>query len=110
MHEPDVDLAVGSRGHAEQTAGIMVALEKLFLEERPSVVVVYGDVDSAAAALVVAKLIIPLAHVEVGMRSFTGRCPRRSTRVVTDRLSDLLLVSADAIAHLAHEGRFTTRA
>lgn len=106
LPEPDVNLGVGSGGHAEQTAAIMVALEKLFLEERPSLVVVYGDVNSTvAAALVAAKLLIPLAHVEAGLRSFDRTMPEEVNRVVTDRLSDLLLAtSADAIAHLAHEG------
>ncbi|MGY1846819.1 non-hydrolyzing UDP-N-acetylglucosamine 2-epimerase [Blastococcus sp. SYSU DS1021] len=106
LPEPDVNLGVGSGSHAEQTAAIMVRLEQLFLEERPSLVVVYGDVNSTvAAALVAAKLLIPIAHVEAGLRSFDRTMPEEVNRVVTDRLSDLLLAtSADAIAHLAHEG------
>jgi UDP-N-acetylglucosamine 2-epimerase (non-hydrolysing) len=80
LPEPDVNLGVGSGSHAEQTAAVMVGLERLFLEDRPDLVVVYGDVNSTvAAALVAAKLQIPLAHVEAGLRSFDPRCPRRST-------------------------------
>jgi UDP-N-acetylglucosamine 2-epimerase (non-hydrolysing) len=106
LPEPDVNLGVGSGGHAEQTATMMVKLEELFLQDRPSLVVVYGDVNSTvAAALVAAKLLIPFAHVEAGLRSFDRTMPEEVNRVVTDRLSDILLAtSADAIAHLASEG------
>lgn len=103
---PDVNLGVGSGSHATQTAAIMVAMEELLLERRPAMVVVYGDVNSTvAAALVAAKLGIPLAHVEAGLRSFDASMPEEVNRLVTDRLSDLLLAtSADAIAHLGNEG------
>jgi UDP-N-acetylglucosamine 2-epimerase (non-hydrolysing) len=106
LPEPDVNLGVGSGTHAEQTGAVMVGLEKLFLEQRPSVVVVYGDVNSTvAAALVAAKLQIPLAHVEAGLRSFDPSMPEEVNRLVTDRLSDLLFAtSADAVAHLGNEG------
>ncbi|MFL6173269.1 MAG: non-hydrolyzing UDP-N-acetylglucosamine 2-epimerase [Marmoricola sp.] len=106
LPEPDVNLGVGSGSHAAQTAAVMVGLENLFLEERPDVVVVYGDVNSTvAAALVAAKLQIPLAHVEAGLRSFDHTMPEEVNRLVTDRLSDVLLcTSADAVAHLGNEG------
>lgn len=103
---PDVNLGVGSGSHAAQTAAIMVGLEQLFLERDPSLVVVYGDVNSTvAAALVAAKLQLPVAHVEAGLRSFDMTMPEEVNRRLTDQLSDLLFVtSPDAIGHLANEG------
>jgi len=71
LPEPDVDLGVGSGSHAQQTAALLGALETHFLKVEPSLVVVYGDVNSTlAAALVAKKLHIPVAHVEAGLRSF----------------------------------------
>ena len=104
--EPDVNLGVGSGPHGAQTAATMVALEELFVQRRPAMVVVYGDVNSTvAAALVAAKLGIAIAHVEAGLRSFDMTMPEEINRLVTDRLSDLLLAtSTDAIAHLGNEG------
>lgn len=106
LPQPDVNLGVGSGPHGAQTAATMVGLEKLFTRERPDLVVVYGDVNSTvAAALVAAKMMIPVAHVEAGLRSFDRSMPEEVNRVVTDRLSDLLLAtSADAVAHLGNEG------
>ncbi|GAA4701347.1 non-hydrolyzing UDP-N-acetylglucosamine 2-epimerase [Nocardioides conyzicola] len=106
LPEPDLNLGIGSGSHAAQTAAMMTALETVFLEERPDLVVVYGDVNSTlAAALVASKLGIRVAHVEAGLRSFDWTMPEEVNRVVTDRLSDVLLVtSADALVHLAREG------
>ncbi|GGK73579.1 non-hydrolyzing UDP-N-acetylglucosamine 2-epimerase [Ornithinimicrobium pekingense] len=106
LPEPDVNLGVGSGPHGAQTAATIVGLEELFTAERPDLVVVYGDVNSTvAAALVASKMGIPLAHVEAGLRSFDMTMPEEINRLVTDRLSDLLLVtSPDAIAHLGNEG------
>ena len=106
LPEPDINLEVGSGSHAGQTAAIMVGLEEVLTELRPPLVVVYGDVNSTvAAALVAAKLRIPLAHVEAGLRSFDRDMPEEINRLVTDRLSDLLLAtSVDAVAHLGNEG------
>jgi UDP-N-acetylglucosamine 2-epimerase (non-hydrolysing) len=103
---PDHNLGVGSDSHARQTAAIMVRLEELFEKSEPAMVVVYGDVNSTlAAALVASKLRISLAHVEAGLRSFDMSMPEEVNRLVTDRLSDLLLVtSPDAVAHLGNEG------
>lgn len=106
LPEPDVNLGVGSGPHGAQTAAIMVGLEELFSERRPDLVVVYGDVNSTAgAALVTAKMGIPMAHVEAGLRSFDMTMPEEVNRLVTDRLADLLLcTSVDAVAHLGNEG------
>jgi UDP-N-acetylglucosamine 2-epimerase (non-hydrolysing) len=106
LPEPDINLGVGSGSHASQTAAVMTGLEQLFLGWRPGLVVVYGDVNStAAAALVAAKLQIPVAHVEAGLRSFDRSMPEEINRIVTDRLSDLLFATAvDAVAHLGNEG------
>ena len=104
--EPDVNLGVGSGAHGAQTARVMEALEELFIEKRPDLVVVYGDVNSTvAAALVASKMGITFAHVEAGLRSFDMTMPEEINRLVTDRLSDVLLTtSTDAIAHLGNEG------
>jgi UDP-N-acetylglucosamine 2-epimerase (non-hydrolysing) len=106
LPEPDLNLGVGSGTHARQTADLMVALERAFVDLAPRSVVVYGDVNSAlAAALVAAKLEIPLAHVEAGLRSFDRSMPEEINRVVTDALAALHLVtSAEGVDHLAAEG------
>jgi UDP-N-acetylglucosamine 2-epimerase (non-hydrolysing) len=106
LPRPDVDLGVGSGSHARQTAALMPALEDQFLRLDPRLVVVYGDVNSTlAAALVAAKLQMPVAHVEAGLRSFDDTMPEEINRRITDSLSELHLVtSAEAIGHLAREG------
>jgi UDP-N-acetylglucosamine 2-epimerase len=106
LPEPDVNLGVGSGGHAQQTAALMVGLEREFIDRSPALVIVYGDVNSTiAAALVAAKLHIPVAHVEAGLRSFDMTMPEEVNRRLTDQLSDLCFVtSPEAIGHLAAEG------
>jgi UDP-N-acetylglucosamine 2-epimerase (non-hydrolysing) len=106
LPEPDLNLGVGSGSHAQQTAALMLALERAFLEHRPGRVVVYGDVNSTlAAAVVAAKLEIPVAHVEAGLRSFDRTMPEEINRIVTDALSDLHFVtSPEAVEHLRAEG------
>ena len=95
LPEPDINLGVGSGTQAGQTAAIMVALERSFLERRPALAVVYGDVNSTvAAALVAAKIGLPMAHVEAGLRSFDDTMPEEINRRVTDLLSDLLFVTS----------------
>jgi UDP-N-acetylglucosamine 2-epimerase len=95
MPEPDRNLEIGSGSHASQTAAMMTALEPVFTESEPSLVIVYGDVNSAAAAsLVASKLQIPIAHVEAGLRSFDDSMPEEINRKVIDLLSALLLVTA----------------
>jgi UDP-N-acetylglucosamine 2-epimerase (non-hydrolysing) len=106
MPAPDVHLGVGSGSHAEQTAKVMVELEKVFSQKRPDLVSVVGDVNSTlAAALVASKMQIPLAHVEAGLRSNDRTMPEEVNRLVTDRLADLLLTpSPDADENLLVEG------
>jgi UDP-N-acetylglucosamine 2-epimerase (non-hydrolysing) len=104
--KPDVNLAVGSGSHAVQTARIMERLEPVLASEQPDWVVVYGDVNSTlAAAVVAAKLGIRVAHVEAGLRSRDLSMPEEINRIVTDRLSNLLLTpSRDAGEILRSEG------
>ncbi|MGD1018025.1 MAG: UDP-N-acetylglucosamine 2-epimerase (non-hydrolyzing) [Verrucomicrobiia bacterium] len=106
LPKPDVYLGVGSGSHAEQTARVMIELEKLLVAERPDLVMVVGDVNSTlAAALVAAKLCIPLAHVEAGLRSFDRTMAEEINRVVTDTLSDYCFTTcADANENLRREG------
>jgi UDP-N-acetylglucosamine 2-epimerase (non-hydrolysing) len=103
---PDINLEVGSGTNTHQTARIMMALEPVFLADRPDLVLVVGDVNSTmAAALVAAKLNIRIAHVEAGLRSFDRTMPEEINRLVTDRLSDLLFITErSAMENLAREG------
>jgi UDP-N-acetylglucosamine 2-epimerase (non-hydrolysing) len=94
LPRPDYDLGVGSGSHAEQTARVMLALEPVILKETPALVMTVGDVNSTlAAALVAAKLQIPAAHVEAGLRSRDRSMPEELNRLVTDQLSDANLVA-----------------
>ena len=103
---PDRDLNVGSASHAVQTAKVMMGFEEVCLAEQPDLIVAAGDVNSTmAAALVAAKLLIPIAHLEAGLRSYDRRMPEEINRLVTDCLADLLLTpSADADRNLVAEG------
>ena len=103
---PDVNLGVGSSTHVRQTADIMTGFEPVLLDRKPDVVLVYGDVNSTvAAALVCAKLLVPVAHVEAGLRSFDRTMPEEVNRIVTDRLADLLFTpSEDGDENLLREG------
>ena len=104
--EPDVNLGVGSESHAVQTARVMERIERVFVNERPDWVLVYGDVNSTmAAAIVASKLSIRVAHVEAGLRSYDRAMPEEINRIVTDRLADLLLThSREADETLRREG------
>jgi len=106
MPKPDVNLEVGSGSHAVQTAEVMVRLEEVLLERKPSWVMVYGDVNSTmAAALVCAKLRVRVAHVEAGLRSGDRSMPEEINRLVTDQIADLLFTpSIDGNENLAREG------
>ena len=106
MPEPDVNMGVGSGSHAKQTAEVMVRFEPVVLERKPEVVLVYGDVNSTvASALVCAKLLVPVGHVEAGLRSFDRTMPEEINRLVTDQLADFLFTpSEDGDINLHHEG------
>lgn len=110
LPNPDHHLGVGSGSHAKQTARVMEAFEPVLLESRPDWVVVVGDVNSTlACALVTAKLRTEhgcrIAHVEAGLRSNDWGMPEEVNRVLTDRVSDLLLTpSHDALPNLLREG------
>jgi UDP-N-acetylglucosamine 2-epimerase (non-hydrolysing) len=108
---PDHSLGIGSGSHGEQTGKVLIAFERILLEERPTLVVVAGDVNSTlACALAAAKLHIPIAHLEAGLRSGDWSMPEEVNRVLTDRLSDVLLThSPEAEANLAGEGVDTSR-
>ena len=103
---PDVNLEVGSGSHASQTAEVMVRLEPVVLDQKPDIVLVYGDVNSTvAAALVCSKMGVPVGHVEAGLRSFDRTMPEEINRLITDQISDLLFTpSADADVNLQREG------
>jgi len=106
LPEPDFNLDVGSGSHAVQTAQIMMRMEDALVEIRPHLVVVYGDVNSTvAAALVCTKLLIPVAHVEAGLRSFDRKMPEEINRVLTDQMADLLFTpSKECNKNLLREG------
>lgn len=106
MPRPQQSLGVGSGSHAQQTARLLERLESLMVNHIPDLVVVPGDVNSTlAAALVAAKLNVPVAHLEAGLRSGDRSMPEEVNRVVTDHVSHLLLTTcADADANLMHEG------
>lgn len=104
--EPDINLEVGSATHAIQTAQIMTRFEPVITEHKPDWVVVVGDVNSTiACALVASKLGVKVAHVEAGLRSFDRSMPEEINRLLTDAISDLLLVSEPSgVANLRREG------
>ncbi len=106
LPQPDIHLGVGSGSHAEQTAQIMLHFEPVVLEQRPDLVLVVGDVNSTlACSLVAAKLHVPIAHVEAGVRSFDRTMPEEVNRIVTDVLADLLFTpSHHANENLRREG------
>jgi UDP-N-acetylglucosamine 2-epimerase (non-hydrolysing) len=106
LPRPHIQLEVGSASHGEQTARALSALERVFIDLRPDLVVVPGDVNSTlAAALAAVKLHVPVCHVESGLRSFDWTMPEEHNRRLTDQVSTLLLThSEDANENLANEG------
>jgi len=106
LPQPHHFLGTGSGSHAEQTARIMVEFEKVVVAEKPDLVVVFGDVNSTVAcSLTAKKLLVPVAHVEAGLRSFDETMPEEINRRVTDAISDMLFTpSPDGDENLLHEG------
>jgi len=104
--DADINLGIGSGSHAEQVGHTMIAFEKVLLEEKPDWVIVLGDVNATLACSVAAKkLHIIVCHIEAGLRSFDERMPEEINRLVTDRLSDLLLTPDElSIENLKKEG------
>jgi UDP-GlcNAc3NAcA epimerase len=106
LQSPDRDLGIGSGPHGAQTGRMLEAVEAVIDAERPDVVLVYGDTNSTlAGALAAAKLHVPVAHVEAGLRSFNRRMPEEVNRVLTDHVSRWLFCPTDtAVANLKREG------
>lgn len=107
MPAPDVNLGVGSGTHAEQTAKIMIGVEKIAREVNPKAVIVYGDTNTTlAAAIAVAKQYIPLVHIEAGVRAGNRRMPEELNRILVDHISDFLICPCElAVRNLHGEGR-----
>lgn len=108
---PDIYLGVGSGSHAEQTAKIMIKFEQVCISEKPDLVIVVGDVNSTlSCSVVAAKLLIPTAHVEAGLRSFDRTMPEEINRIITDSLSKYLFTTCrDANKNLKKEGHSEDR-
>jgi UDP-GlcNAc3NAcA epimerase len=106
LPRPDIELGVGSDSHARQTAAMLTGIAAAVEQVRPQVVLVYGDTNSTlAGALAAAKLNVPIAHVEAGLRSFDRRMPEEVNRVLTDHVSSLLFCPTDsAVENLHREG------
>ena len=106
LNEPNYNLKINKLRHGAMTGKMLIEIEKLILKHKPNLILVYGDTNSTlAGALAAAKLNIPLAHVEAGLRSYNKKMPEEINRILTDQLSDILFApSSSAKNNLINEG------